>query len=108
MLLTFVGVIRLTNAQLIQSENQPFLSTASLWEIAIKLRSFSQPFETASHRCLNGIDLLGIRSSSGECSPLPSTIEILLTVCWLQAMVEQMPILSADPAFDAYQIQRLW
>jgi PIN domain nuclease of toxin-antitoxin system len=25
-----------------------------------------------------------------------------------QAMVEQIPILSADSAFDAYPIQRLW
>jgi PIN domain nuclease of toxin-antitoxin system len=25
-----------------------------------------------------------------------------------QAMVEQIPILSADSAFDAYSIQRLW
>jgi PIN domain nuclease of toxin-antitoxin system len=25
-----------------------------------------------------------------------------------QAMVEQMPIVSADPAFDAYPVERLW
>ena len=25
-----------------------------------------------------------------------------------QAMVAQMPIVSADPAFDAYPVQRLW
>ena len=25
-----------------------------------------------------------------------------------QAMVTQMPIVSADPAFDAYPVQRLW
>jgi PIN domain nuclease of toxin-antitoxin system len=25
-----------------------------------------------------------------------------------QAIVERMPILSADPAFDAYPVTRLW
>ncbi len=25
-----------------------------------------------------------------------------------QAMVEQMPIVSADPALDTYPVQRLW
>jgi len=25
-----------------------------------------------------------------------------------QAMVAQMPIVSADPAFDAYPVERLW
>jgi len=25
-----------------------------------------------------------------------------------QSIVEQMPIVSADPAFDAYPVQRLW
>jgi PIN domain nuclease of toxin-antitoxin system len=25
-----------------------------------------------------------------------------------QALVEQMPIVSADPAFDAYPVQRWW
>lgn len=25
-----------------------------------------------------------------------------------QAIVEQMPVVSADPAFDSYPIERLW
>ncbi|MGH7201887.1 MAG: hypothetical protein ACREJB_14870 [Planctomycetaceae bacterium] len=25
-----------------------------------------------------------------------------------QAMVEQIPLLSADPAFDAYPVHRIW
>ena len=53
---------------------------------------------------------------------LPITVAHLVTVSTLplhhrdpfdrlliaQAMVEQMPMVSADPAFDAYPVQRLW
>jgi PIN domain nuclease of toxin-antitoxin system len=56
------------------SVNQPFLSAASLWEMAIKLSldrlHLGRPFE-------------GL-------------------------VPEQMAVVSADPAFDAYPNERLW
>jgi PIN domain nuclease of toxin-antitoxin system len=98
------------------ASNQPFLSVANLWEMAIKLSlgklSLAQPFELLipQQMQLNGIELLGIQ------------IDHLAMVAKLafyhrdpfdrlliaQATVEQIPIVSADPAFDAYDVKRLW
>lgn len=96
--------------------NQPFLSVASLWEMAIKMSlgrlSFEQPFETLipQQLSLNGIALLGITiSHTAVVARLPfhhrDPFDRLLVA---QAMVEQMPIVSGDTAFDAYTVTRLW
>lgn len=98
------------------SSNQPYLSVASLWEIAIKVSigklSLGQPFEVLIPQQLtrNGIDLLGIEiSHAAVVSKLPfhhrDPFDRLLIA---QAMVEQMPIVGADSAFDAYNAKRLW
>ena len=92
------------------------LSAASLWEIAIKLSlgklSLAQPFEALipQQMRLNGIKLLGIEiEHTATMSKLPfhhrDPFDRLLIA---QAMVEQMPIVSADTAFDTYPITRLW
>jgi PIN domain nuclease of toxin-antitoxin system len=102
--------------QIEDPENQPSLSTASLWEMAIKVSigklSFGQPFESLlpAQMSINGIDLLDIEFPHlVTVSRLPfyhrDPFDRLLVA---QAMVEQMPIISADSAFDAYGIQRLW
>ena len=96
--------------------NQPFLSIASLWEMAIKLSigklSLGQPFETLipAQMSLNGIDLLSI--------VLPHVVKVAQLPFYhrdpfdrlliAQAAVEQMSIISGDSAFDAYPISRLW
>jgi PIN domain nuclease of toxin-antitoxin system len=92
------------------------LSIASLWEIAIKMSigklNLGLPFATLIPQQLdrNLVDLLDI------------TVEHLAVVANLpfhhkdpfdrliisQAIVEQMPIISVDSAFDAYGITRLW
>jgi PIN domain nuclease of toxin-antitoxin system len=98
------------------ASNQPFLSVASLWEMAIKMSlgrlSFGQPFETLipQQLGLNGIALLGITiSHTAGVAKLPfhhrDPFDRLLIA---QAMVEQMPIVSGDTAFDAYDATRLW
>jgi len=106
-----------TARQLIEeSANQPFLSAASLWEMAIKLslgrlhlgRSFEELIPEQMR--LNGIQLLGIEIEHvTPVTTLPfhhrDPCDRLIVA---QAMVEQTPIVSADPAFDAYPIQRLW
>ena len=96
--------------------NQPFLSVASLWEMAIKMSlgklSLGQPFETLipQQLSLNGIALLGITiSHTAVVAGLPfhhrDPFDRLLVA---QAMTEQMSIVSRDTAFDAYAVTRLW
>jgi PIN domain nuclease of toxin-antitoxin system len=107
-----------TNARTLieDASNQPLLSAASLWEMAIKLSlgklSLAQPFEVLipQQMRLNGIKLLGIEiEHTAAVSKLPfhhrDPFDRLLIA---QAMVEQMPIVSADMAFDTYSIKRLW
>ena len=96
--------------------NQPLLSVASLWEMAIKLSlgrlSLVQPFEVLipQQMRLNGIELLGIEiEHAAAVSKLPfhhrDPFDRLLIA---QAMVEHVPIVSADTALDVYTIKRLW
>jgi len=98
------------------ASNQPFLSVASLWEMAIKVSigklSLGQPFETLipQQLSLNGIALLGITiSHTAVVTKLPfhhrDPFDQLLIA---QAMVEQIPIVSGDTAFDMYTVTRLW
>jgi PIN domain nuclease of toxin-antitoxin system len=98
------------------SANQPFLSAASLWEMAIKLSlgrlQLGRPFDDLipEQMDLNGIQLLGIELEHvTPVTTLPfhhrDPFDRLLVA---QAMVQQMPVVSADPAFDAYSIERLW
>jgi PIN domain nuclease of toxin-antitoxin system len=98
------------------SANQPFLSAASLWEMAIKLSlgrlhlglAFEDLVPEQMH--LNGVQFLGIEVEHvTPVTTLPfhhrDPFDRLLVA---QAMTEQMPIVSADPAFDAYPVKRLW
>ena len=95
--------------------NDRYLSVASAWEIAIKANlqklRLSAPFPIFMEQAeRNAIDLL------------PVTLEHLNVVFTLplhhrdpfdrllvaQALVENLPIVSADPLLDAYPITRLW
>ena len=101
---------------LLEADNELLLSVASLWEIAIKLRlgklTVAVPIEV----------LMTQQLTQNDIALLPITVAPLIVVSTLplhhrdpfdrlliaQALVEQMPIVSADPAFDAYPVQRLW
>lgn len=96
--------------------NQRFLSVASLWEMAIKASlgklSLAQPFEALipQQLRLNGIELLGIEfHHTALVATLPfhhrDPFDRLLVA---QARAEQMPVVSGDAAFDAYDVTRLW
>ncbi|MDZ8188540.1 MAG: type II toxin-antitoxin system VapC family toxin [Nostoc sp. ChiSLP02] len=96
--------------------NDNCLSIASVWEMAIKHSigklSFNLNFSEFVEQqiIMNGIQLVDIK------------IEHILTVSQIplhhrdpfdrmliaQAIVENIPVLSADTIFDAYPIQRLW
>ena len=102
---------------LIEAEDsQPFLSIASLWEMAIKISlgklKLEQPFETfiSQQLTLNGIGILNLSlEHTAAISILPfhhrDPFDRLIAV---QVKIEKMPLVSADPAFDAYEIERIW
>lgn len=98
------------------ADNRPLLSMVSLWEMAIKLSigklSLGEPFEILipAQMKLNGIEVLQIEIAHVmEVARLPfhhrDPFDRLLVG---QAIIEQMPIVSSDPAFDSYAIKRLW
>src|SRR4051794_28678776 len=87
--------------------NEKFLSVASLWEIAIKLStgktSLSAPFNEVipQQLSLNGFELLNIAiDHTAMVATLPfhhrDPFDRLLIA---QAVIEKMPILSADAVF---------
>ena len=102
---------------LIESQDsQPFLSAASLWEIAIKISvgklTLKQPYETfiPQQLTVNGIGVLNIAMEhTAAVATLPfhhrDPFDRLLVV---QSKIEDMKLVSADPAFDAYGIKRVW
>lgn len=97
-------------------ESQPFLSVARLWEIAIKISLgkliLKQPYENFIPHQLaqNGIGVLNITMEhTAVITTLPfhhrDPFDRLLVV---QSKIEDMALVSADPAFDAYDIKRVW
>jgi len=98
------------------SANEPLLSIASLWEMAIKVSigklKLAHPFETLipEQMKLNGIGTLNIRVEHvSQVVQLPfhhrDPFDRLLIA---QALVEDMPIVGADGMFDAYTVTRMW
>lgn len=97
-------------------DNNRYLSMASLWEIAIKISvgklELSEPFETLIPKQLteNSIELLGILfEHTALISSMPlhhrDPFDRLLIA---QSKAEQMTLVSADPMFDSYSVNRLW
>ena len=103
--------------QLIEDlDNEIFVSIVSLWEIAIKVslgkltltKSFEDLFPEQLH--LNSIEILPITVDSLiKLTALPShhrdPFDRLIIA---QALVEGLPIIGVDSAFDAYGISREW
>lgn len=97
-------------------ENRRFLSIASLWEIAIKsslgkLRLGMSVTELARSQVEgNAIDVLGITAAhldSMAQQPFhhKDPFDRLIIA---QSLVEDIPVLGKDAAFDLYSIRRLW
>lgn len=103
--------------RLIEDESsQPFLSAASLWEIAIKMSlgklNLKQPYEVfiPQQLALNGIGILNITMEhTAAIANLPfhhrDPFDRLLVV---QSKIENMPLVSADHLVDMYGITRVW
>lgn len=97
-------------------ENQRFVSVASVWEIAIKM-SLGKLNMGASFTALIPGQLM-----SNRIEILPISVAHLHKVAQLpfhhrdpfdrlliaQSQVEHLPLLSRDPMFDGYGVQRLW
>jgi PIN domain nuclease of toxin-antitoxin system len=92
------------------------VSPASYWEIAIKISvgkySLAVPYEDFFRGAIddNGFRLLPIEPRhTAALTTLPyhhkDPFDRLLIA---QAMVEGVPLVSADSAFDAYGVTRLW
>jgi PIN domain nuclease of toxin-antitoxin system len=97
-------------------DTEPNLSVASIWEMAIKVSigklELRQPFESLIPQQLaeNDITLLGISVTHAiRLTSLPFHHRDPFDRCLSdQETVEQLPILSADAAFDVYGIERIW
>lgn len=96
--------------------NDILVSPASYWEIAIKISigkySLTEPIDVFFEReiATNQFAILPIQPRHvAPLSGLPfhhrDPFDRLLIA---QAMTEQIPVVSADAAFDAYPVQRLW
>ena len=92
------------------------MSTASLWEIAIKISigklTLAQPYDVfiPEQLALNSIKKLPIRLKhlavvSALAFPHRDPFDRSLIA---QAITESLPIVSADAAFDFYSVKRLW
>ncbi|OCQ94824.1 twitching motility protein PilT [Nostoc sp. MBR 210] len=111
--------LRLSNPvlELINDEdNKIFLSIASIWEMGIQQGigklTFNLPLEMliTQQISINDFSVLDIKISHvSTVSQLPlhhrDPFDRMLIA---QAIVENLPILSADTIFDAYSVKRLW
>jgi PIN domain nuclease of toxin-antitoxin system len=98
------------------SESERLLSMASLWEIAIKANlgklAFVRPLEQfiPEQLALNYIRLLDISMSHilrvGTLSLHHRDPFDRMIIA--QSLVENLPVLSNDEAFDAYGVNRIW
>ena len=98
------------------ANNDIEISPASYWEIAIKIRlgkySLPERYEVFIEREIANNDfriLPIIPKHTAALTTMPlhhrDPFDRLLIA---QAIVEAIPIVSADPKFDAYPIKRLW
>jgi PIN domain nuclease of toxin-antitoxin system len=96
--------------------NDRWLSAAAIWEIAIKVGlrklSLSQPFLPWMNQAISdlAIDILPITVEYADVQvTLPDhhrdPFDRLMIA---QAIVESLTIVSVDPLFDQYNVQRLW
>jgi PIN domain nuclease of toxin-antitoxin system len=98
-------------------DNELFLSLVSPWEMAIKIRTGKfeppkEPLDQFIHRQLQltSVDLLDIDLKHIQ---IVSTLPLhhrdpFDRMIIAQSISESLPIVSADTAFDAYGITRLW
>lgn len=96
--------------------NQALVSAASFWEVAIKVSlqklTLHQPYDDFVSACISDYGFVILPVEPRHTVPLtamPFThkdpFDRLLAA---QAIIEGIPIISNDPIFDSYGVQRLW
>jgi PIN domain nuclease of toxin-antitoxin system len=92
--------------------NEPLVSVASLWEIAIKrsLGKLAAPDDLPDRIASEGFGWLGFEAHHAwEVRRLPmhhrDPFDRLLVV---QALIERLPVITADPRFVAYGVEVRW
>lgn len=97
-------------------QNELLVSMASLWDIAIKVGNLKLNLAEPYRTCLDRV------ATENDFNILPLSIDHLERLASLplrcrdpfdrllaaQTIVEQAPVLSADTAFDAYPLARVW
>lgn len=96
--------------------NDPLVSPASYWEIAIKISLGKYALEE------DFAEFLESQIVENDLTVLPITVKHAASVATLpfhhrdpfdrlliaQAMTENVPVLSADAVFDLYPVKRMW
>jgi len=98
--------------------NEVMISPASLWEIAIKVSlgklPLNGPYEDFVDECLKRqmFQILPIEpkhtSHVASLSFPPGHKDPFDRLLIAQAIVEDIPIIGVDAAFDAYPVRRIW
>lgn len=96
--------------------NEILISPASYWEIAIKVSlgkyPLSVPFEKFFQEGIDGSDMailpIEVRHAAVLASLPMHHKDPFDRMVVSQGIAEQIPIVSADAALDAYGVQRLW
>lgn len=96
--------------------NDVYLSPASYWEIAIKVSigkyPLTVPFETFFTTVILGNDFevlpVEVRHAARLATLPMHHKDPFDRMIVAQALVEGMPVVSADPALDPYGVTRLW
>lgn len=97
-------------------KNTLLLSAATIWEIAIKVAigklTLADPYDVFMNQAIatTGLTILPIEVRyAAALTALPfhhrDPFDRMLVA---QALVEKVPLLSADAVFDAYGVNRLW
>jgi PIN domain nuclease of toxin-antitoxin system len=106
------GLSAMARNALAEPANELLVSTASIWEIAIKraLGKLTAPDDLPSHIEAAGFGWLPVKAEHAwqvrDLAPHHRDPFDRLLVA--QALVEQMPIVSADPRFGAYGVDVRW
>lgn len=107
---------RAAHAAITDPANDLYLSTATIWEIAIKvglgklkLSAPYRPWMTKVSSDLGLIELPITIETADLHASLPShhrdPFDRMLAA---QSLVESMPLVSSDAIFDRYGVQRIW
>lgn len=91
------------------------VSVVSLWEIAIKANLGKLEIEGDISQLRQDLSTLGIRLQSILVADLDGYLRLPIhhrdpfdRLLIAQALVMDIPLISADAHFDAYEVQRLW